>query len=142
MSLDISLKADWNGGVDGKGRIEAADAAFDIAIPKAYGGAGTDTHPKELYVAAAQACFMATLRGITAMKKLPVEHITVQTKAIAGDTFEIHHAVEITLQSGAGDKEIVTAKALIEKADELCEVGNLAKKAGVQITVAPFVAVA
>ncbi len=143
MSLNITLNADWNGGVDGKGQIKAEDASFDIAIPKAYGGAGTDTHPKELYVAATQACFLATLRGITAMKKLPVEHIRVETQSIIDDkSFEIKHQAVLTLSSGSSDKEIETAKTLIERADTICEVGNLARKAGVQISVIPMVAIA
>ncbi|WP_115717766.1 OsmC family protein [Gallaecimonas mangrovi] len=142
MALEISLKADWNGGVDGKGRIVAEDAAFDIAIPKPYGGAGTDTHPKELLVAAAQACFLATLRGITAMNKLPVEHLSVETKAEAGDTFKISHQAEITLPAGSGEAEVTKAEALLEKADAICEVGNLVRKAGVQITMIPTVKIA
>lgn len=140
MSLDILLKADWKGGIDGKGRIEAADAAFDISIPKSYGGIGTDTNPKELFVAAIQACFIATLRGITLANKLPVEHLSVQTKAaISEATFEVQHQAEVVLTSGSSQEDVKKAEVLIQRAEAICEVGNLARQAGAKITATPVV---
>lgn len=131
----IHLETTWEGGFKGQGLIRGDGFEITTAIPAALGGSGVGADPKQLYVAAATACFTATLRAITESKKVPVETIAVTTHAIAGEkAFSIVHTVRMTLSADAGEAGAAAAQAAADTADKICVVGNLARAAGVEIT--------
>lgn len=131
----INLETTWDGGFTGQGLIKGDGFEIATAIPTALGGSGAGADPKQLYVAAATACFTATLRAITEKKKVPVDAIAVSTHAVAGDeNFTIAHTVALTMAPDAGDAGAAAAHDAVETADRICAVGNLARKAGVEIT--------
>lgn len=132
--MNIRLESDWAGGKRGTGTIKSENLDAKISIPAIYGGSGTDSNPKELFVASTAACFIATLTAIIEGKKLSIESLSVQTEANASDDdFSIVHHAKITLPADASHEDISRAELLIKSADEICTVGNLARKAGVKV---------
>lgn len=131
----IDLETTWEGGFKGQGLIKGDGFEIATAIPTALGASGVGADPKQLYVAAATACFTATLRAITEGKKVPVEAISVTTNAVAGEKdFSIVHTVKMTLSADAGDAGAQAAHEAADRADKICAVGNLVRAAGVEIT--------
>jgi len=132
--MNIRLESNWTGGKRGTGTIKSENLDAKISIPAIYGGLGTESNPKELFVASTAACFIATLTAIIEGKKLSIESLSVQTEANASDDdFSIVHHAKITLPAGAPHEDINRAELLIKSADEICTVGNLARKAGVKV---------
>ena len=133
---DIKMQSTWTGGFKGQGKIAGDGWGIGIGIPTKLGGSGAGADPKSLFTASTLACFTATLRAITEGKKVPVETISVDTEAEAGDdNFTIRHVAHITLVVGSTEADTTAAKAAIERADKICAVGNIARKAGVTINV-------
>ncbi|RQW62775.1 OsmC family protein [Vibrio viridaestus] len=133
--MDIKLDLSWEGGMKGSGLIESEGLSTKISIPSVYGGLGEYSNPKELYVASTAACFLSTLTAISDGKKLPIESLTVETQAHEeGDNFTIHHVANVILSAESTESDAENAKAYTEKADKICVVGNLARKAGVEVT--------
>lgn len=131
----IDLETTWEGGFKGQGLIKGDGFEIATAIPAALGGSGVGADPKQLYVAAATACFTATLRAITENKKIPVEAIAVTTNAIAGEKdFSIVYTVKMTLSEDAGDVGAQAAHEAADRADKICAVGNLVRAAGVEVS--------
>lgn len=136
MADSISMTTAWTGGFKGTGAIEGEGFSLPTGIPTSLGGSGNGAAPKELFTAATAACFTATLRAISEGKKVPVDTLSVDTAAEAGDdSFTITHTAHVELAHGSSEADIETAKRAIESADNICAVGNLAKKAGVVIDV-------
>ncbi len=134
--MSTNLELTWSGGMKGSGNIKGEDFNADIAIPSALGGQGSGSNPKELYVASTASCFLATLAAISEGKKLPVESLSVQTNAVESkEEFTITHQAYVTLTSGAPEAEYERAKEIVASADKICAVGNLARKAGVNVSV-------
>lgn len=140
---NIKMNAAWTGGFKGEGKITGEGWDVGIGVPTELGGSGAGADPKTLFAASTLACFTATLRAITEGKKVPVDTLSVTTNAQAGDDdFTIRHTARISLATGSSEDDTAAAKAAIEKADEICAVGNIARKAGVIITVDADVSVA
>src|SRR5690625_2705694 len=130
-----NLKTVWNGGVKGSGSIKANYLETNIAIPESLGGSGEGAEPKEILITSATACFTLTLTAMLEGRKLPVTKINVETESTntKEEGFTIMHSTYIILSAGATDDHIQSAQKAIEIADKRCEVGNLLRKADVQI---------
>ncbi|MEG6507692.1 OsmC family protein [Methyloligella sp. 2.7D] len=140
---NIKLNSAWDGGFKGKGQIAGEKFEVEIGIPADLGGSGAGANPKELFTSATAACFLATLRAITENKKVPVETLSVTTEAVADDkSFSIRHTAHVTLKAGSSEADQMAGEAAIASADKVCVVGNLARKADVDIEVVPAVAIA
>ncbi|MER5173601.1 OsmC family protein [Thioclava kandeliae] len=139
---DITLSATWQGGFDGEGKITGKNLEAGIGIPTEYGGSGAGTDPKTLFTSSTQACFTLTLRAITAKQNIPVQTLAVDTQAKAsGEEFAIHHTAKLVLSANATEDDRSAAEAAIARADKVCMIGNLAKKAGVTIDATPEITV-
>lgn len=133
--MDIKLDLSWQGGMKGSGLIESEGMETKISIPAVYGGLGEYSNPKELYVSSTAACFLSTLTAISDNKKLPLDSMKVETTAQEeGDNFTIHHIANIVLSKAATQDDVAKATEYTAKADEICLIGNLARKAGVEVT--------
>lgn len=134
--MTINLQSNWDGGKAGKGTVKSDNFSAVITIPAVYGGQGTDSNPKELFVASTASCFIATLTAIIEGKKLEISSLSVDTQAKSDDDdFSIVHTANIVLPQGAAETEFAKAKSLVTSADDNCTVGNLARKAGVEVSV-------
>lgn len=138
------LKTGWNGDATGKGNIKGGFLDTDLAIPTAKGGSGEGTEPKELLISSATACVTMTLSGMLQGRKLSVEQISVETESSEDKEtgLVITHHMHVTLSQNATDEEVEAADKAIEVADRRCTIGNMLRKADVQITTKGSVSVA
>ena len=138
--MNINLTSTWNGGFRGNGKVRGDCFDVPIAVPTSFGGSGEGANPKELFTSATAACFLTTLRAITENKKLPVDSLAVTTEADTDENhFSIKHTVDLRLGNDATDDDVRAAEKMIQSADDMCIVGNLAKKAGVSIDIVPAI---
>jgi len=130
-----NLKTVWNGGAKGSGTIKANYLETNIAIPEALGGSGEGAEPKEILVTSATACFIMTLTGMLQGRKLSVAKITMDTESTHSkeEGFKIIHVPHITLSAGSTEDQVESAQKAIEVANRRCEVGNILRKADVDI---------
>ena len=134
--MKIDVNAVWNGGVTGNGTLKAEYLDTKIAIPTSLGGSGNGANPKEVLVASVTTCYTANLTFVLESKKLPVAELTVNSEArISDNEFEIIHFPEIVLSADASDEQVQSAERATEEAEKGCEVGNILKKADVEIKV-------
>lgn len=130
-----TLKMVWTGSKSGSGKIEASYLKTDIAVPKSFGGSGEGTEPKELLVSSAASCFLMTLVGMLEARNVAVDSLEMKSEASVSkeEGFKIVHYPTIILPSAATEDQIQLADRTFAAADRNCDVGNLLKKAGVQI---------
>lgn len=108
----------------------------NIAIPKALGGSGDGTDPKELLVSAATTCYITTLAYLLETRKIPVVELTIHSDAtISEQGFHINHHPQINVSVDATEKQVQSAERAFDGADKSCDVGNLLKSGGVTIKV-------
>ncbi|MGM0746310.1 MAG: OsmC family protein [Bacillota bacterium] len=135
-NLNVKLNAVWKGGVEGNGTIKSQYIDTPIAIGTEYGGNGEGASPKEILVSSVQACYVATLVSMVESRKLPVVSIEVDSEMVASDSsFDIIHYPSVVLSADATEKEVQSMERVNEAADRACIVGNMVKKAGVEIEV-------
>lgn len=104
-----------------EGRAVTNDGKIDLglAMPVELGGNGAGTNPEQLFAAGYSACFQGALGVVARQQKADISGSTVTAKVGIGknsDGFGL--LVEISAQLPALDTE--TAKALIEKAHQVC----------------------
>lgn len=130
-----TLKMEWNGNKSGSGKVEAGYLKTEIAVPQSFGGTGEGTEPKELLVTSAATCFMLTLVSMLEARNLTVESLEMHSEASVSkeEGFKITHHPAIVLPTGGTEEEIQSVDRTFAAADRNCEVGNMLKKAGVQI---------
>jgi lipoyl-dependent peroxiredoxin len=131
------LKLNWNGNTKGNGTIKGDALETKVAIPQSSGVSGKGTNPKELLVASAASCYKLTLVAMLEARKLPVVGLSMETEATNSkeEGFKITHYPQVILSAEATEEEKQTAKRTIEAADKGCKVGNMLKKADVQINI-------
>ncbi|SFF45068.1 peroxiredoxin, SACOL1771 subfamily [Paenibacillus algorifonticola] len=135
--LKTNVKIVWYPDAKGYGKIESNYLKTNIAIPKALGGSGEGSDPKELLVSSAASCYIMTLVYSLQTQKLDVAGIFMDSEATNSkeDGFIIVHSLQVVLPAGATEKHIKAMNGAMTAADQACEVGNLLKKAGVQIKI-------
>ncbi|KHL97170.1 hypothetical protein QW71_03200 [Paenibacillus sp. IHB B 3415] len=132
-----TLKMEWNGNKRGSGKVEAGYLKTEIAVPQSFGGTGEGTEPKELLVTSAATCFMLTLVSMLEARNLAVESLEMHSEASVSkeEGFKITHYPVIVLPADGTEEEIQSVDRTFAAADRNCEVGNMLKKAGVQISI-------
>lgn len=140
---DVNLKTFWNGNTKGNGIIQSNDFETNIAIPESLGGRGGGAEPKGLLVTSAAACYSMTLVAMLETRKLNVTAFAMNSEASNSkeEGFKIKHYPHIFLSADATEEQIQTANRVIVAADKGCAVGNMLKKADVQIDVVGKVSV-
>ena len=133
--LKTKLTTTWTGLLQGDGRVGSATIDLPLAIPQSYGGTGAGSHPKELLIASAAACYVMTLAGMLTARKIEQAGLTVASELsdIPKQGMQISHRVQIELPSNATQEQRDAVESLIDAADKSCMIGNLLKAAGVQI---------
>ena len=132
-----TLKTVWDGTVSGQGNIKAGYLDTNIAIPAPVGGSGEGADPKELLVSAAAACYTMTLVTILETRQLRVARLTMDSEATDSkeEGFKIVHQPHLVLPADASEEQIQLANRAFGTADKGCGVGNMLKKADVQIDI-------
>ena len=134
--MKINVNAVWSGGITGNGTLKAEYLDTKIAIPTSLGGSGNGANPKEVLVASVTTCYTAILTSILESRKLPVAKLIVSSEAdLSHNEFTIIHYPEVVLSADASEEQVQSAQRATEEAEKGCEVGNILKKADVEIKV-------
>ncbi len=89
MEHTFLLKADWNGGRNSAGYIEAGQLRTAISIPAEMGGPGVGTNPDEMLLGAAATCYLITLAAMMERAGLPVASLALESEGIVDVTNNI-----------------------------------------------------
>lgn len=130
MNHSFVLKAEWDGGRNSEGRIEAGQLKTAISIPKEMGGPGIGTNPDEMLLGAAATCYLITLAAMMERAGLPVQKLSLESEGIVDVTNNIFTYVSIThkpyilLEETASEKDLEHARKLAEKAEGSCMISR------------------
>lgn len=127
------LKAEWPGGRNSSGRIDAGNLKAEISIPKEMDGPGIGTNPDEMLLGAAATCYVITLAAMIERANLPLEEMSHDAEAIVDVTNgvftykKIIHKPTVVLKASATDKEHAELKKLVKKAETSCMISRAIK---------------
>lgn len=138
------LQADWPGGRNSEGYIDAGNLQTKISIPQEMDGPGIGSNPDEMLLGAAATCYLITLAAMIERAQLPLQTMAHESEGIVDVTRgiftykKIIHKPTITLKSSATSEEIKQLKSLIEKADRNCMISR-AVQGNVKIELQPII---
>lgn len=141
------LKAEWPGGRNTVGTIEAGNLKTEISIPPEMDGPGTGTNPDEMLLGAASTCYIITLGATIERADLPLEHMSLESEGIVEVekgvfTYKkIIHRPVVILKKGATEKELSKMQKLVEQAEKTCMISK-AIKGNVEMALEPDVTIA
>ncbi|KAF6580573.1 OsmC family protein [Paenibacillus polymyxa] len=130
MEHTFLLKADWNGGRNSDGRIEAGQLRTAISIPAEMGGPGVGTNPDEMLLGAAATCYLITLAAMMERASLPVVSLALESEGIVDVTNNIFtyrrivHRPRVLLSVDAAESQIEQALRLAEQAETSCMISR------------------
>ena len=119
-----------------EGRAASSDGVLDVqlAIPKALGGPGGDkTNPEQLFAAGYAACFHSALKLVAAGQKVDVSESAITARVGIGANDAGGFGLEVELEAELPGVEPDVAKALVDKAHEVCPYSN-ATRGNVEVT--------
>src|SRR5690625_7242064 len=76
------LKADWPGGRNNVGYIDAGKLQTQISIPPEMDGPGIGTNPDEMLLGAAATCYVITLAAMIERANLPLREMSLESEGI------------------------------------------------------------
>ncbi|MGG2087872.1 OsmC family protein [Priestia aryabhattai] len=135
------LQANWPGGRNEVGTIEAGQLKTNISIPPEMDGPGAGTNPDEMLLGAAATCYIITLAAMLERSGIHQEALTMESEAIVDVTngvftYEkiIHKPhVSVTPEFAAQEEKI---NRLIKKAETSCMISR-AIQGNVEIELEP-----
>ncbi len=80
------LKADWPGGRNSTGSIDAGNLKTKISIPPEMDGPGVGTNPDEMLLGAAATCYVITLAAMIERAELPLKEMALNSEGIVDVT--------------------------------------------------------
>lgn len=134
---EILFNSTWNGSTSNEGHLTGKHLSTKLTIPNMYAGTEPGTNPKELLISAATSCYFMTLVAMLEQRKLPITKIEMSTFAINADNenLKISHFPTITLSQNASQEHLDISTRTMNGADKACAIGNMLRKADVEITV-------
>lgn len=127
------LKADWPGGRNNVGYIDAGKLQTKVSIPPEMDGPGVGTNPDEMLLGAAATCYVITLGAMIERANLPLQEMSLESEGIVEVknnviTYKkIIHKPTVTLTNQASEKNYQMLKKLIERAEESCMISRALK---------------
>lgn len=124
------LNADWPGGRNSEGCIEAGNLQTKISIPKEMDGPGAGTNPDEMLLGAAATCYIITLAAMIERAELPLKEMSLESEGIVDVTNgvftykKIIHKPAVALQASATEAEHKKLASLVEKAEKSCMISR------------------
>lgn len=134
------LKADWPGGRNNTGSIEAGNLQTKISIPPEMDGPGVGTNPDEMLLGAAATCYLITLAAMIERAELPLKEMNLESEGTVDVTNgiftykKITHKPFVELRAHAESEDFRKLEKLTEKADASCMISR-ALKGNVEIEV-------
>lgn len=136
------LKADWPGGRNSEGYIEAGNLKTKISIPPEMDGPGIGTNPDEMLLGAAATCYIITLAAMIERADLPLETMSLESEGIVDVTKgvftykKIIHRPAVSLTGDATDDQRGRLGKIVEKAEKSCMISR-AIQGNVEIELQP-----
>lgn len=124
------LKADWPGGRNDVGTIDAGRLKTEVSIPPEMDGPGIGTNPDEMLLGAAATCYIITLAALMERSRLEKIQLTMDSVGIVDVTNgiitykKIIHKPHIILPEKATEKDIERVQKLAEKAETSCMISR------------------
>ncbi|AXI10683.1 hypothetical protein CUC15_17815 [Oceanobacillus zhaokaii] len=124
------LKADWPGGRNSEGYIEAGNLQTKISIPTEMDGPGIGTNPDEMLLGAAATCYIITLAAMIERAKLPLDEMSLESEGIVDVTKgvftykKIIHRPTVSLKAEASEEDRRKLTKLVEKAEKSCMISR------------------
>lgn len=118
------------------GRVASDDGQLDVVVnpPKEMGGSGAGTNPEQLFAAGYSACFQSALGVVARKEGVDVSGSTVTAEVGIGATPEGGFGLTVALTGRIPSVDADTAKALMEKAHQVCPYSN-ATRGNIEVTV-------
>ncbi|ATW48388.1 organic hydroperoxide resistance protein [Streptomyces xantholiticus] len=103
------------------GRVATDDGTLDFVVtpPKAMGGSGAGTNPEQLFAAGYSACFQQALVVVSRQEKADISGSTVTAEVGLGKNDDGFGLI-VKLSASIPNVDAATARALIEKAHQVC----------------------
>lgn len=127
------LKADWPGGRNTVGTIDAGNLKTEISIPPEMDGPGVGTNPDEMLLGAAATCYIITLGAMIERSNLPLEYMDLSSEGIVDVTNgvftyqKIIHRPTVLLKKSATEQDLTKMKQIAEKAEKSCMISRAIK---------------
>ncbi|SFA97469.1 peroxiredoxin, SACOL1771 subfamily [Lentibacillus halodurans] len=127
------LKADWPGGRNSTGSIDAGNLRTKISIPPEMDGPGIGTNPDEMLLGAAATCYLITLAAMIERTELPLKEMALESEGVVDVTNgvitykKIIHKPYVALKNGADEKDYQKLHKLVEKAESSCMISRAVK---------------
>ena len=124
------LKADWPGGRNSEGYIEAGNLKTKISIPPEMDGPGIGTNPDEMLLGAAATCYIITLAAMIERANLPLKQMALESEGIVDVTNgvftykKIIHRPTVALTDKASEKDYTLLRKLVQKAEKSCMISR------------------
>lgn len=126
----FKLQAEWPGGRNAVGTIDAGNLKTEISIPKEMMGPGVGTNPDEMLLGAASTCYLITLAAMLERAHIAPKSLTLQSEGLVDVTngvftyLKITHHPTITLREDATERDITKVQKLAEKAEQTCMISK------------------
>ncbi|ACR31961.1 organic hydroperoxide resistance protein [Burkholderia glumae] len=126
MNILYQTSATSTGGRDG--RAVSADNQLDVklAAPRELGGSGAEgTNPEQLFAAGYSACFLSAMKFVAGQTKQALPADTAVTGQVGiGPNDQGGFGLDVELRISLPGLEPEAAKALVDKAHEVCPYSN------------------
>ena len=127
------LKADWPGGRNNVGYIDAGKLQMKVSIPPEMDGPGVGTNPDEMLLGAAATCYVITLGAMIERANLPLQEMSLESEGIVEVennviTYKkIIHRPTVVLTNQASEKNYHMLTKLVERAETSCMISRALK---------------
>ena len=111
-------------GRNGHAELEDGSVSFDMRIPAEMGGPGGGANPEQLFALGYAACFHSALKVVAGADKSDVSDSEVSATVGIGQTPEGGFGLEVALDVSIPNLTADQARALVERAHEVCPYSN------------------
>lgn len=124
------LTANWPGGRNDVGTIDAGNLKTKISIPPEMDGPGVGTNPDEMLLGAAATCYIITLAAMMERSDLEKDSLTMESVGVVEvekgviSYKKIIHKPRIVLTNDATEQDIAKTIRLAEKAESSCMISR------------------
>lgn len=138
------VKAEWPGGRNNVGYIDAGKLQTKVSIPPEMDGPGVGTNPDEMLLGAAATCYVITLAAMIERANLPLQEMSLDSEGIVEVkdnviTYKrIIHKPTVVLTNQASEKDYRILTRLVERAETSCMISR-AIKGNVEIELHPTI---
>ncbi|MBP1967392.1 OsmC family protein [Paenibacillus aceris] len=139
----FDLKAEWSGGLDGTGHIQAGNLLAAISVPSQLEGPGIGTNPEEMLLGAAATCYLITLGMLLARQgiaSLELKSEIFVENSPAMKVNRIIHRPQILVAAHTLPDQLDKINKAAYRAEQTCMISK-ALKGNVEVTVEPEISI-